>query len=122
MDARRKRRGRELRWVRQIPELPSHEASKVDSPAVLAGACGQVVGVTSESANADAYRPSLPSPERTSADDGGRSRLPLRGSPRFPLGSLLSPARTLDANTSLTMSSDVPCVNRYRRERQVRMR
>jgi hypothetical protein len=31
--------------------------------------------------------------QRTSASDGVRSRLPLRGSPRFALGSLLSPTK-----------------------------
>ena len=33
---------------------PSHEASKVESPTGRAGECGQVFGLTSESAIADA--------------------------------------------------------------------
>jgi len=65
---------------------------------------GRFSGLRACRHDAGAYRPSLPSPG-TSANDGVRSRLPLRGSPRFALGSLLSPAVKPDTNTVLTMSS-----------------
>ena len=56
------------------------------------GRCGQVFGLTSKSA---ARRRLLAVASRSRGpvlDDGVRSRLPLRGSPRIALGSLLSPA------------------------------
>src|SRR4051794_22825177 len=60
----------------------------------------------------DAYWPSLPSPVRTSACDGGRSRLPLRGSPGIPPGSLLRLARGPDTNTPTTMQALAAFVKR----------
>jgi hypothetical protein len=54
-----------------------------------ADARGQRAGLRTRGRRAQAYRPSLPRPCRPSADDGGRSHSPLRGSPGLAPGSLL---------------------------------
>src|SRR6185503_3662865 len=59
----------------------------------------QVFGLTSAPAGPASYCPPLPSPTRASARGGGRSRLPLRGSPGIRPGSLFR-LRTLVRGTS----------------------
>jgi len=64
--------------------------------------CGQVFGLTSMSARRRRLLAVASQSRGTSALDGGRSRLPLRGSPRFTLGSLFSPAQPDTSTTRLS--------------------
>jgi len=66
----------------------------------------------------DSYCPPLPGPSGPVHSGGGRFRLPLRGSPGIPPGSLLAvrPQGRTDTNTCLRIETGRTLVNRVRKE------